>query len=245
MSELASVYRLNKPSRLNLEVGAALVVDGDCRILVDPGYFTSLEELDQALQQAAGIRLAALTDVFFTHLHYDHYSPLLFELSGLTLHVPQQEYAFIKMLMQHRDDPQRFSAFLQESHEVITPVFLRQFLLYANDPLYCLENIAVANRVHLRQVGEYLSPAVKILDLPGHSPGQLGLEIQSKHGTGIVSGDAVTCLEDYLVGDINHHLIVYDRSKLQDSRQRIGQADFVIPGHGAWFAPRLNSLVTF
>jgi len=244
VSELASVFRLNKPSRYALRVGATLIVDDGRCTLVDPGYFETTDELNAALQQAAGLESDAITDVFYTHLHYDHYSPLLFGRSGLTFHMPLAEYAFITELMKYRRDGERFHAFLQNTHEVIAPVFLRQFLLYANDPRYDLDNIADSNRINLCAPGDYLSRHVKTLDLPGHCPGQLGLEIQTGHGNAIVAGDAVICFDDYLAQDTHHHLIVYDRQQLLESRQRVAQADFVIPGHGDWFAPKRNTLFT-
>lgn len=245
MSDRAEVFRLNRPSRFTLRVGATLIVDEDRRIVTDPGYFETLDELDAALRQAAGFGVDALTDVYYTHLHYDHYSPVLFALSGLRFHMPRAEYDFINELMTYRRDGEGFCAFLQATHDVIAPVFLRQFLNYANDPRYDLERIADGNQVELRQPGDAVSAHVKTVDLPGHCPGQLGLEIATRHGVCLLAGDAVICLDDFCAKDTHHHLIVHDREKLLASRQRVAAADFVIPGHGDWFDPSLQTLVTF
>jgi len=245
VSELASAFRLNKASSWTLRVGATLIIDGERRILVDSGYFETLGELDTALHQAAGLGSDDITDVYYTHLHYDHYSPLLFAKTGLRFHMPRAEYHFINALMQYRLDADSFCAFLKKTHDLIAPVFLRQFLLFANDPRYELDRIANGNEIHLCDAEERISPHVTTIALPGHCPGQLGLELETRHGAGIVAGDAVICLNDYTAADTKHHLIVHNREQLLASRQRVAQADFVIPGHGDWFDPRQNTVVTF
>nr|WP_269144538.1 MBL fold metallo-hydrolase [Methylicorpusculum oleiharenae] len=228
-----------------MHAGATLIIDGDRRILVDSGYFETAAELDSVLQKTVRLTREDLTDVYYTHLHYDHYRPLILGNPDLRFHMPQVEFQFIGELMQFRRDEKRFSAFLQETHELIAPVFLRQFLSFANDPRYELDVIADKNEIHLCQPSEQLTAHVKTVDLSGHCPGQLGLEIETGHGTGIVAGDAVICINDFLAQDTHHHLIVHNREKLLSSRQRVAQADFVIPGHGDWFDPSNNSLVTF
>jgi len=245
VSSIASVFRLNKASRLSLRAGATLIIDGDHCILVDSGYFETAAELNAALQQQAQLNIADITDVYYTHLHYDHYRPMIFENTQLRFHIPQIEFQFVNELMKHRQNERRFSAFLQETHELIAPVFLRQFLSLANDPRYKLDTIADHNEIHLCQPEEQLTGHVKTIDLSGHCPGQLGLEIETEHGTGIVAGDAVISISDFLASDTKHHLIVHNRKKLLLSRQKVAQADFVIPGHGDWFKPNDNTPITF
>lgn len=244
MSEPASVYSLNIPSRWTLRAGASLIVDGDRHILVDSGYFETQAELNESLEASAGITLAEITDLYYTHLHYDHYRPLRSKRK-MRVHIPEVEYRFINELMQHRRDRQSFCAFLQETHEVIAPVFLRQFFNFANDSRYQWNTMTDAGEIYLCRPGMLLSEHVRTVDLPGHCPGQLGLEIRTDHGIGMIAGDAVICLRDFTAADTDHHLIVHNRQKLLQSRRRVAQADFVIPGHGAWFDPVRRLLVTF
>lgn len=245
MSDKARVFSLNKPSRLTLKAGATLIVDGVHCILVDSGNFESPQQLEQSLQDAAGIGVQDITDVFYTHLHYDHFSPRLIAQCQADIHIPETEFHFINALMQHRHSKHHFCSFLQDTHDLIAPVFLRQFFSFADDDRYQLSQLQLNHHVHLCHADELLTPHVKTVDLSGHCPGQLGLEIATDHGSALLTGDAIICLQDYMAADTQHHLIVHHREKLMASRERVAHADFVIPGHGDWFDPRQQTLFRF
>lgn len=245
MSEKARVYRLNRPTRLTLRASATLVVDGPRRFLVDDGDFATAAELDAALRSVVGFGLDGITDAYFTHLHFDHYKALAPECRGWRIHVPRQEYRFVCELMRYREDRAAYKAFLKESHELIAPVFLREFLRLATDSRYDFESSDRACEFHLCDPGEQLSPHVATVDLAGHCPGQMGLWVDTEQGACMIAGDAVLSLDDFLATGIDHHLIVHDRERLLASRRRVAEADFVVPGHGEWFDPRRGNLTPF
>ncbi len=245
MSEAASVFSLNIPSRWTLQANSTLVVDGERRILVDPGCFDNVSELNGVLQKTVQMEISDITDVFYTHLHYDHYHPLILDNQELCSHIPKIEYDYIKTLMQHNHDATEFKRFLLDTHDLIAPVFLRQFFYFANDPRYQLDVVMQHNAIHLCAPGDELSPHITLIDLPGHCPGQLGLEVITDYGICIIAGDAVICLQDFSAVNTQHHLIIYNREKLLDSRKRVAQADFVIPGHDGWFNPKNLTSVNF
>jgi glyoxylase-like metal-dependent hydrolase (beta-lactamase superfamily II) len=236
VSEPARVYRLNQASKMTLRANATLVVDGDRRILVDLGCFASLAEIDAATRAAAGLGVDDITDCYFTHLHFDHYKPLF--PAGCRVRFPRREHEFIGELMRFKDEPGRYRQFLLDTHELIAPVFLREFLRLAADPRY---QFAGPEAV-LHEEGEQLSPHVWTVGLAGHCPGQLGLRVETAAGVCLIAGDAVISLDDFLAKDTGHHLIVFNREQLLRSRQRVAEADFVVPGHGDWFDPRRGAL---
>ncbi|MFM8331509.1 MAG: MBL fold metallo-hydrolase [Candidatus Methylumidiphilus sp.] len=241
MSELAQVFRLNKPSRMTLRASATWFVDGPRRILVDAGGFASLAEIDAALWAAAGFGVEAITDSYFTHLHFDHYAPLFG--AGWQVHFPLAEQQFIAELMRFKDEPKRYREFLQDSHELIAPVFLREFLRLAQDPRYQFDSLGPGVTLKLHEADADISPHARTVGLEGHCPGQLGLRVETAQGVCLIAGDAVISLDDFQAETTAHHLIVYNREQLLRSRQRVALADFVVPGHGAWFDPKRG--VTF
>jgi glyoxylase-like metal-dependent hydrolase (beta-lactamase superfamily II) len=245
VSDKARVYPLNRPAMMTLSASSTLIVDGPRRIVVDSGDFATAEELDHALRSAAGLGLEAVTDVYYTHLHFDHYRPCGYERAHWRLHAPREEFRFVAELMRHRNDRARYKAFLTDTHELIAPVFLREFLRLAADPRYDFGPPEQAPRFELCDAGTRLSPHVVTVDLAGHCPGQLGLEVETGHGLCLIAGDAVISLEDFLASDTAHHLIVYNREQLLASRRRVAEADFVVPGHGGWFDPARGAPVNF
>jgi glyoxylase-like metal-dependent hydrolase (beta-lactamase superfamily II) len=234
VSDLAGVHRLNKASKMTLRANSTLIVDGDRRILVDSGCFSSLDEIDTALRAVTEFGLGEITDCYFTHLHFDHYKPLSPSSPGCKVRIPRREHEFIAELMRFKDEPDRYRQFLLDTHELIAPVFLREFLRLAQDARYQF----AGTEAILQDEGEWLSPHVRTVGLAGHCPGQLGLQVETAQGICLVAGDAVISLDDFLAKDISHHLIVFNREQLLCSRQRVAEADYVVPGHGDWFEPK-------
>ncbi len=233
----ARVLGLALGTRLTLRAGATLVVDGDSRIVVDPGPFQSLAELAAALHPH-GLTPADIDTVYFTHLHFDHYTPAAIPPGVRRVCIPAAERAFIDALTPLAADLDAYRARLLETHERIAPVFLREFVRLARDARYDFARLPYADR--LVELGPDARPSAhtRTVALPGHCPGQLGLEVTTAHGTVLIAGDAVLSLADWQAPDVSHHLIVHERAALIASRERAGQADCVVPGHGDWFSPR-------
>lgn len=226
---------------MTLQASSTLIIDGSRHIVVDTGSFSNVAELDTALRMVVDFGVDGITDHYFTHLHFDHYKPLLQQSVPYQIHFSSTEYAFVGELMLFKDDIERYRAFLLSTHEVIAPVFLRQFVHMMHDRRYQFAELGLDITLH--GAGEQLSPHVETLNLAGHCPGQLGLRVDTAQGVCIVAGDAALSLSDFLAPDTSHHLIVFNRADLLLSRQRIAAADVVIPGHGEWFDPKRGKVL--
>jgi glyoxylase-like metal-dependent hydrolase (beta-lactamase superfamily II) len=83
-------------------------------------------------------------------------------------------------------------------------------------------------RLRLRPVtGEQnIAAGVRLVELPGHSPGSIGVLV----GDALLAGDAVTCASDAAAGDIRHQRGYDDRAKASLSRA-LTLASVIYPGH--------------
>lgn len=231
------IHALGFGTRLTLRVGCVLLEDAGRRILVDPGHFDSKAELLQALQQHAGIGLAQVDTVFFTHLHFDHYNDLDFSEAGEVL-VSAEEMIFIEASARAgADGDDSYREFIEANYEFVAPVFMRQFMRLYKDARYDFERVSFAAKMRRVQAGEYVSPNVRIVALPGHSPGLLGLSCTTHWGSTLIAGDAVLSLADACSEEGEGHLIWHRKTALQQTRAACMRFDAVVPGHGPWFCP--------
>jgi len=95
-------------------------------------------------------------------------------------------------------------------------------------------------RLKLRPVaGEQdIAPGVRLIELPGHSPGSIGAVV----GNALLAGDAVTCAGDAAAGEIRHQRTSEGRAK--DSLLRaLTLADVIYPGHDRPF--RIGPPITY
>jgi glyoxylase-like metal-dependent hydrolase (beta-lactamase superfamily II) len=83
-------------------------------------------------------------------------------------------------------------------------------------------------RLRLRPVtGELdIAPGVRLLELPGHSPGSIGALI----GKELLAGDAVTCGGDAAAGEICYQR-AYDQCAKQSLLRALDLAEIIYPGH--------------
>lgn len=238
----ARVLGLALGTRLTLRAGATLVLDGELRIVVDPGPFADLAQLGAALAPH-GLTPADIDTVYFTHLHFDHYTPAAIPAGVRRVCIPAAERAYIEALMPLASDRDAYRARLLDTHERIAPVFLREFVRLASDARYDFARLPYADRLVELGPDTRPSPHTRTVALPGHCPGQLGLEVTTAHGTVLIAGDAVLSLADWQAPDVAHHLIVHDTAALIASRARAGRADCVVPGHGDWFSPHTGGVL--
>ena len=236
------VHPLAFGTRLTLHAGSCVIVGGEELTLVDPGAMDGPNEIDLALQ-SFGLRLADVTRVFYTHLHFDHYAGTLFEAHVKEVAIPRAEYEFTRRLMALRHDLEAYWMMLQQSHEHIAPVFLRQFVRLANDPRYDFDRPELRDRLRLVEAGEQLGLGIRSVDLSGHCPGQLGLLGHSQHGETLIAGDAVLSLADWTASNTGHLLIAWDRRRLREKHRLMAGMDCLIPSHGRWFRPVDRTLI--
>lgn len=86
--------------------------------------------------------------------------------------------------------------------------------------------------VHATGEGDEPLPGVQVLDLPGHTPGSIGLAVSTRNGTAVLSADAVPTAEALRAGVASGH--PYDQARADASVKRVAQlADVVYPGHDA------------
>lgn len=88
--------------------------------------------------------------------------------------------------------------------------------------------------VHTTGDGDEPLPGVQVLDLPGHTPGSIGLAVSTDAGTAVLSADAVPTAEVLRAGAASGR--PYDQARADASVKRVAQlADLVYPGHDAPF----------
>lgn len=78
--------------------------------------------------------------------------------------------------------------------------------------------------------GDELAPGVTVIDLPGHSPGSMGLLVQSDAGVAGITGDAMHTANVALTG--KSPLVFHSPSQANESIARIiAASDVLYPGH--------------
>lgn len=95
-------------------------------------------------------------------------------------------------------------------------------------------------RLRLRPVaGERdIATGVRLVELPGHSPGSIGVLV----GQTLLAGDAVTCAGDAVAGDIRSHRA--DNTQARESLSRaLALAEVIYPGHDRPF--RIGPPITY
>jgi glyoxylase-like metal-dependent hydrolase (beta-lactamase superfamily II) len=236
-SAQVSITPLGFGTRLTLRVGCVLLEDAGHRVLVDPGHFDSKAELLQALREHAGLTLADIDTVFFTHLHFDHYNDLDFSEVGEVL-VSDEEMVFIDASAQAGEGgDESYRAFINMHYEFVAPVFMRQFMRLYRDARYDFARVSFASKMRRVRAGENVTPNLSIVALPGHSPGLLGLVCETRWGDTLIAGDAVLSLEDMCSAEGEAHLIWHRKEQLLQTRDACMKFDAIVPGHGPWFCP--------
>lgn len=250
----ARIYPLNRGDGMTLTASAAVVVDVDAVTLVDPGSVGDIQELAN-LVASRGLKWEAINQVFYTHLHFDHYDLCQWPDFIERVLVPAREVAYIRELMRYREQPEQYKDYLQTTHERIARPFLRQFVHYRYDPRYSDDALAASESL-VHYDGEMrISEHAWTLPLPGHCVGLHGLVVNGavvnsnrvggasgeeqllELGRGIIASDAVLSESDWRANDIDLHMILNDSHAWWNTRELLKQFDWILPGHGTVFAP--------
>lgn len=189
-------------------------------IVVDSGFEpargtrmgrTCLCEPGEALERL-GVDPSAVRRVIVSHLHYDHIGNL------------------------HLFDSARFSVAARElAFWVDDPVAARpQFALHTDpDGVALLAAAADAGRVDVLRGRAEIAPGITALDVGGHSPGQLVLQIAGERGPVLLAGDAVHYFDELRDGrpfgvfsDLAEMYRAYDLIA-----ERAGDGATLVPGH--------------
>lgn len=91
---------------------------------------------------------------------------------------------------------------------------------------------AILERQRLEEVGEgeQIMPGVKVIELPGHSPGSIGLEVETDDGVCLVVGDAIHNARVAVAG--RNPLVFWNAEQANASIRRcVDSGNFIYPGH--------------
>ena len=236
------VYQLYAGSGLTLTAAGTIVVTPSMVCLVDPASINTIDELEQLLEPLP-VSAKDVNTIFYTHLHFDHFS--LSEVNELAgrIYMPKAEVDYIRALMAHKDSESDYQQYLVESHDYIAPIFVRQFLRYRFDPRYDMDTVLNRYPVILLEGETELVAGVKSVSLSGHCAGQLGLQVTERTKTVMIAGDAVLSEDDWRMADISNHFIIYDCVEWHLTRMRLHQVDEIIPGHGRRFSVEAEALI--
>lgn len=84
------------------------------------------------------------------------------------------------------------------------------------------------------QEGDQLLQGVHVVDMPGHTPGGIGLSVETADGLAVIAGDALHHARVALLGE--NPLIFWDRAAARDTISRVVKmADRIYPGHDRTF----------
>jgi len=166
---------LNARGNLELALTCLLVQIGDHRILVDTGYgaLADRPEVGRLAQSLAevGVSASDIDTVVISHAHGDH-------IGGATMgtgDAVRLTYSAARYWL-GRADWEHFS----------TPDMLQQRGL--QDKLLPLAN---AQRLDLADGEQEIAPGVRLLPLPGHTPGHMGVAFTAGQEMAIYVGDLV------------------------------------------------------
>lgn len=78
--------------------------------------------------------------------------------------------------------------------------------------------------------GDEVAPGVRVVHLPGHTPGSIGLAVDTESGTALISGDAVGSAQAAVAGQCPN--VFWDAREADASVRRVlDLADSIYPGH--------------
>lgn len=192
------------------------LIRGEQLTLVDVGYMTRRELLVERLA-AIGVRPEEIRRIVLTHAHWDHALNLpYFPNAEVFLHADEYDYA-------------------QHPHpgDWATPAFIGDIL-----------NRAKAT--HRLRDGEELEPGVRVMSVPGHSPGSMAVLVENAEGIVGLVGDALPARLAAMQPTPTARIVFYDEAEAERSARRIlDTCTLIFPGHDRPFrnnGPRFDYL---
>ncbi len=230
MPNFGKVIELFQGSKLTVKASTLLIIDGDFKCITDPASICSFQELALALK-FHNLQISDINSVFFTHLHFDHFNVADW-MESTQIFVPSIEWEFYSELQKHTSSKEVFLEFLLSTHELVAKLFQRQFWQVINSNQYSIPE-KIKRKIKFVSANQKLSDNVSTIDLSGHSPGQLGLMVNSINGNSLVCGDAILSKLDF--NEQVNHLIMWNSNHYNQSRLKAKKANIIYPGHGAPF----------
>lgn len=221
--EISSLtYMQNHGKKLRAPLIAYLVRGSGHTVLVDTGgsdeqwsskYHTRIirpaEETIFAQLESHGVSPAEVRYIINTHLHWDHcFNNDLFPWATAYAQRREIEYAK-KPLPGH-------------------------YLFYEAPALGFTPKWAVlAGQLHPVDDDTELFPGIKMISLPGHTPGFQGVLVQTEHGRCMIAGDTIGLFSNW--EDPERQIVSGIYNNLEDcyrSLKRIAElSDYILPGH--------------
>jgi glyoxylase-like metal-dependent hydrolase (beta-lactamase superfamily II) len=207
-----------------------IVTDQGKPIVVDTGFFPGLaERVGHAplINPADGVRMAgfdpaAVQDVIITHAHYDH-TGNLGDFSNARFHMGATEMASVTgPLMTH---PATRAGFGKRDIKTLVGFVYEDRMRFLDDE-------------------DEVFPGIRSFILPGHTTGQLALEIDTARGPVIVASDAVHLYSELeterpfpVFHDMGAMIMSYRKLKARAARPNL-----IVPGHDADVTRRYPAL---
>ncbi len=202
---LPKVHILMDGSGVGTDVGvigfcAVLLIEGEKRVLFDSAHVGRRVYL-QAQLEARGLSPADIDLQVLSHAHWDHIQNVdLFDHAPLLVHADERRYA----RNPHKNDwatPKWTGAVLDMMDQVIEV-----------------------------SEGYEIMPGCRVVDLPGHSPGSIGLEVDTDEGTCLIVGDA---LHNAGVAVRGYSPLVFWDAKQADAsiKRCVDTGHLIYPGH--------------
>jgi N-acyl homoserine lactone hydrolase len=92
--------------------------------------------------------------------------------------------------------------------------------------------------------GDQILQGVRVIDMPGHTPGGIGLSVETGTGLSVVAGDALHHARVALLGE--NPLIFWDRKAASDTIARVVKmADVIYPGHDRVFRLTTDNAIEY
>ena len=191
-----------------------LLIEGEQRIVFDSAHVGRRTLLQQRLTDNG----LTPTDVDFhvvSHAHWDHVQNIdVFDHAPLLLHRDEIRYAH----KPHRND-------------WATPQWTGAIL----DTIPGLTEVGEGHEV---------MPGVKVIELPGHSPGSIGLEVETDDGIAILVGDAIHNARVAQAG--RSPLVFWNEQQATASIKRVVDSGALIyPGHDLPFRIKDGEITYF
>ncbi len=182
----------------------SIIYTDERTILFDTGSNDDREELWGEFKKM-NIDINSIDTVFISHLHYDHCCNIeLFE--NADIYVSERELKYV------------LSGEYKSYKDPYVPFATVKFF---------------ENRFHTLNEGDELVKGIKVIALPGHTPGVSGLVLEEERV--IFTGDAVKNAYDY-THNIPPYAIYNGEIGLESYKKIPSVADIIVPGHGRPFS---------
>ena len=192
------------------------LIRGEHLTLVDVGHLARRELVVERLA-AVGVKPEEIERVVLTHAHWDHSLNLPF-FPNAEVFMSAEEYEYT----QH-----------PHAGDWATPAYIGDMLNRAKS-------------IHKLRDGEELEAGIRVMAAPGHSPGSMGVLVETGEGIVGLVGDALPGRAAALLPTPTARIVFWDEEEAERSARKLLDAcQLVFPGHDRPFrnsGPRFDYL---